>query len=359
MKRLADYIAESEIWVNGPAVGDSFAINIREECLLETYIVDTTDDGYVLHADQHMLHLLEGYGYLTENDEAQDAMRNAVIRRITMQHADLLQRYGVEAVLTAVEDIVDDIGDMEEIGSSDVSAYVKMVKDQLEDRLSSREEMIDRKPFAQTRSDSQTVRSAKPDDSLLRRMMELAGVPAAPTMEDSDEDDIVADLDAEAEDDENLNEAVMKDIAIELGEIADAQDYDRLYDLMTATSPAGQMVQKIADDVIIDHQLRDDDHEELLELVMDRIIDDFGGQLDEAEYRGRKVALGKPMKGDVKKSKVYVRGPKGNVVKVNFGDPNMKIKKSNPKRRKSFRARHNCDNPGPRWKARYWSCRAW
>ena len=81
--------------------------------------------------------------------------------------------------------------------------------------------------------------------------------------------------------------------------------------------------------------------------------------LDEAEYQGRKVALGKPMKGDVKKSKVYVKGPKGNVVKVNFGDPNMKIKKSNPKRRKSFRARHNCANPGPRWKARYWSCRAW
>lgn len=83
------------------------------------------------------------------------------------------------------------------------------------------------------------------------------------------------------------------------------------------------------------------------------------GLIPEAEYQGRKVALGKPMKGDVKKSKVYVKGPKGNVVKVNFGDPNMKIKKSNPKRRKSFRARHNCDNPGPRWKARYWSCRAW
>lgn len=82
-------------------------------------------------------------------------------------------------------------------------------------------------------------------------------------------------------------------------------------------------------------------------------------ELDEAEYQGRNVPLGKPMKGDVKKSKVYVKGPKGNVVKVNFGDPNMKIKKSNPKRRKSFRARHNCDNPGPRWKARYWSCRAW
>jgi hypothetical protein len=80
----------------------------------------------------------------------------------------------------------------------------------------------------------------------------------------------------------------------------------------------------------------------------------------EAEYQGREVKLGKPMQGDVKKFKVYVKNPKtGKVVKVNFGDPNMRIKKSNPERRKSFRARHNCDNPGPRTKARYWSCRKW
>ena len=82
--------------------------------------------------------------------------------------------------------------------------------------------------------------------------------------------------------------------------------------------------------------------------------------LDEAEYQGRKVKLGKPMRGDVKKFKVYVKDPKTkNVKKVNFGDPDMKIKKSNPARRRSFRARHNCDNPGPRTKARYWSCRKW
>lgn len=81
--------------------------------------------------------------------------------------------------------------------------------------------------------------------------------------------------------------------------------------------------------------------------------------LDEAEYQGRKVPLGKPMRGDVKKFKVYVKKPNGNVVKVNFGDPNMRIKKYIPARRRSFRARHNCANPGPRTKARYWSCRAW
>ena len=82
-------------------------------------------------------------------------------------------------------------------------------------------------------------------------------------------------------------------------------------------------------------------------------------QTNEAEYQGRKVQLGKKMPGDVKKSKVYVKNPQGRVVKVNFGDKKMKIKKSNPARRKSFRARHNCANPGPRHKARYWSCRSW
>jgi len=83
-------------------------------------------------------------------------------------------------------------------------------------------------------------------------------------------------------------------------------------------------------------------------------------KLEEGKYHGKSVPLGKPMRGDVKKFKVYVRDPKtGNVKKLNFGYPNMKIKKSNPKRRKSFRARHHCENPGPRTKARYWSCRKW
>lgn len=91
--------------------------------------------------------------------------------------------------------------------------------------------------------------------------------------------------------------------------------------------------------------------------------------LNEAEYQGREVKLGKPMRGDIKKFKVYVRNAEGNVVKVNFGhggtsakragQKTMRIKRSNPARRKSFRARHHCESPGPRDKARYWSCRAW
>jgi len=112
----------------------------------------------------------------------------------------------------------------------------------------------------------------------------------------------------------------------------------------------------------------DQDAAVLAQKEVDNAIVD--ADLDEAEYQGRKVPLGKPMRGDVKKFKVYVKDPKtGNVKKVNFGhggtsakragQKTMKIKKSNPARRKSFRARHNCDNPGPRTKARYWSCRAW
>ena len=82
--------------------------------------------------------------------------------------------------------------------------------------------------------------------------------------------------------------------------------------------------------------------------------------VDEATYQGKDVPLNKPMAGDVKKSKVYVDlDGDGVAKKVNFGDKNMTIKKNIPARRKSFRARHNCDEPGPKDKARYWSCKAW
>ena len=85
----------------------------------------------------------------------------------------------------------------------------------------------------------------------------------------------------------------------------------------------------------------------------------WGEVTEAAEYQGRKVQLNNPTRGDVKKYKVYVKNDKGNVVKVEFGDPNMEIKRDDPARRKSFRARHNCDNPGPKYKARFWSCKFW
>ena len=123
-------------------------------------------------------------------------------------------------------------------------------------------------------------------------------------------------------------------------------------------------ITKVIDEVTLDDN--QDFHEEYGYLGYS--IDE--NDLFEAEYRGRTVKLNKPTRGDVKKFKVYVKDPKtGNVKKVNFGhggtsakkagQKTMKIKKSNPERRRSFRARHNCKNPGPKTKARYWSCRAW
>ena len=106
-----------------------------------------------------------------------------------------------------------------------------------------------------------------------------------------------------------------------------------------------------------------ENYEDLKEFV--QFMAEYKSDINEAEYQGRKVKLGKIMQGDVKKFKVYVKNDKGNVVKVNFGQGGdakggtMRIRKDNPEARKSFRARHNCDNPGPRWKARYWSCRKW
>lgn len=110
-----------------------------------------------------------------------------------------------------------------------------------------------------------------------------------------------------------------------------------------------------------------ENYDDLKEFV--HFLKNMKEDINEAEYQGRNVKLNKPMRGDVKKFKVYVKNPKGNVVKVNFGhggtsakkagEKTMQIQKDIPSRRKAFRARHNCDTPGPRHKARYWSCKAW
>jgi hypothetical protein len=157
-----------------------------------------------------------------------------------------------------------------------------------------------------------------------------------------------------------------------------------------------ELISEIEDEVesaIREEELSDDELDELVtyaDFLVDELVSEFKLGMDlnetlykdeygsvqsidynkefinEAEYQGRKVQLGKIMQGDVKKSKVYVKNDKGKVVKVNFGfggksakGKRMTIKKNNPERRKSFRARHNCDNPGPRWKPRYWACRTW
>lgn len=209
MKSFQDYLAESQHWMENPAVGDDFAINIKEDCLIESHIIAVEQDRLCIEADQTLIAILESYGYTVE-DTCSECMNEAC---------------------TCVD-------------------------------------------------------------------------------EETSVDDVLVSEDPTEEE-----------------PASDSQPMDS-------------------------NGTTDDD------------------PIGEAEYHGRKVPLGKPMRGDVKKFKVYVKDPSsGNIKKVNFGhggtsakragQKTMKIKKSNPARRKSFRARHNCDNPGPRTKARYWSCRAW
>lgn len=196
------------------------------------------------------------------------------------------------------------------------------------------------------------------------------------------EDGVIVHLDEDAMEFLDFNGILLESedqdsVVMFKSQVASSDDpFEMIYDAITGKHGEDVRldIQDMYNDIAVEFRLHpDDDFEPIINKIIDYIdynsgdasIDDYDlgrvgkPSVTEAEYQGRKVQLNKPMQGDVKKSKVYVKKPNGKVVKVNFGDKSMKIKKSNPGRRKSFRARHNCDNPGPKWKARYWSCRAW
>ena len=121
-------------------------------------------------------------------------------------------------------------------------------------------------------------------------------------------------------------------------------------------APSDKNFKSASENINAGYEVRKEDYDCFMEYLHGQMQN-----ITEAEYQGRKVKLNKPTRGDSGKFKVYVKNPKGNVVKVNFGAKGKKnrIKKSDPGARASFRARHNCDSPGPKHKARYWSCRNW
>jgi len=253
MKSFREYLAESEYAVSTPVAGDAVIFNIREECLIESAVIKSSEGRVIINADSVMMEILEDYGlvegYTTDMDQAESED---------------------DAAMQSVQDI---------------------------------------------------------------------------------------------------DEGVMSAIDQDLQDIAASEDFDQLYDALNG-GRGGATAAWLQDQFARIAQHRrlhpDDQEEDIIEIMMDQLVKDYGDTdlplrpMDEAEYQGRKVKLGKPMRGDVKKFKVYVKDPAtGNIKKVNFGDPNMRIKKNIPGRRKNFRARHRCATPGPRTKARYWSCRMW
>ena len=393
---------------------DSMDIELSEGFVIETGVVGFTKDGVIVHLDEDAMEFLDFNGVLLESEEnlnenegTADAVCDAILNRIARQHSDVLQKFGPQAVMDAAEDLAQNYNDLDEIGSSDVSIWTKQVIQDLEAgmykhlhentggdidefkaKVSTSEDPFDLVYDAISGKHGETIRAAMqemyddividfrlhPDDDfepIIDKMLDYLDADAV-VKEDEQLDELadIKRLSGQEEVDEGLGKALLGGAAL----IAALTGVNKMQaDSMMKSEPQLVTLAQMRQEAFVQN-----DDEKVKELddrikkTMDHIsvtgrpvmgID--GNPVDprkpvgEAEYQGRKVSLGKPMQGDVAKSKVYVKKPNGKVVKVNFGDKNMTIKKNNPARRKSFRARHNCDNPGPRWKARYWSCRAW
>ena len=136
---------------------------------------------------------------------------------------------------------------------------------------------------------------------------------------------------------------------------------ERIAVCLSQIKTEGSLLQEVHDELLAKNSSWDEEWNEFVWEIEAQEIYDEDGKIIAAEKNGRKVTLNKPFRtpDGPKKSSVYVKNESGNVVKVNFGDPNMTIKKDIPARRKSFRARMRCETPGPKWKARYWACKSW
>jgi hypothetical protein len=553
MKKLQDYLSESEQWIDSPSSGDHFDIELEDDTLLETYVIGVDQEGGILlDSNEQIFSLLESWNMLEddidtdveedidgdtikkgmsprstndleemaplaalagralahaavsaaanrnnnanenrdpgeydqEGDMAKDELATmiraarkltgmldnddnmpewtqkkinkatdyvdtaadyissqkergvmeqsqedspvarATLHRIMMRHPGMLAQHGPERVMQAVDDVADLVGDMDDIGTSDVSGWVNMVQEILdsldqgvaegsEEDFENWKKTIAPKAAQSAIQKAVNVRAQKQalakaiTQNDINRALKQKGV-AEGSLNEAATMASVSKLLRHIErhhptwfDDYGMGE--VEDAVVDMAEqgqfsgmtVVDAaalvgQELESMYgaDGMNEGSLNEDLQAdngeryRSADDFFgqfeadwFDEERVSDDGMEIRGYIdgvnvmawrydSPRKTTGYGvyddSQLSEAEYQGRKVQLGKPTRGDVKKFKVYVRDPStGNVKKVNFGDPNMRIKKSDPARRKSFRARHNCDNPGPRTKARYWSCRKW
>ena len=295
MKSLRQYLVETEVKQDIPQQGDAFAIELEDGTLLETYIMSVDNDTILLDATPKIIGVLREWADL--DGEAGEVLFEGQFKQSMLTAAERME----------LEDFVDRFGHLFSPGEAEKFWHnVNGVEHNEVDEsdYDTEIDVVDRGEYDREGD------MAKDDlATIIRAARKLAGMLG---------------------DDENMPEWVQS-------KITKAADYvDTAADYIESNKEQG-----VAE-----------------------------GEMDEAKYQGREVKLGKPTRGDVKKFKVYVRDPStGNIKKVNFGhggtsakragQKTMKIKKSNPARRRSFRARHNCDNPGPRTKARYWSCRAW
>ena len=373
---------------------DSFDLELNENFVIETGVVGFTEDGgVILHLDEDALEFLGFHGILNESedeikvneklsnrakkistktnpttiqkkkfgqideymklggggDAAEGGTRvmgegeagnsnvaeEAIRWRILRTKPELVSKYGPVKIMSAIEDVASHLHNLDEIGSSDVSIWVNEVIRALEEghydhMTDDDEELNEIKRLA-----GNTVEEEELEEGLKTWALGGAALIAAITGINKYEASQMMKNDPQL-----AKLAHFREVAQQKGDEAKVQELD------------DRIKQTLGHLTVTGDEVRDE---------MGRPVDPQyeSVEIDEAEYQGHKVTLNKPTSGDVKKSKVYVKKPNGKVVKVNFGDPNMRIKKNSPSHRKSFRARHHCENPGPKWKARYWSCKAW
>jgi hypothetical protein len=299
-------------------IGDDFGISFSEDFEIATEIVDILEDGIVIELDDQALEMLTNEGLQFLDGELEEGVAGP--KKCWKGYRKTGTQPGTSKNAGKRVNDCEKIGEdaVEESGLQRYTGIKKYGKDGFEALQKAGREGADEEEKGRIKDKylkKEDHGPENPNAPVNYGEYDREGDMAKDQLRtiDSAAEELYAILDAN----ENLPEWVQKKITLAVDYIDTARDYMKS--------------NKYAEDV----------------------------QTNEAEYQGRKVQLGKKMPGDVKKSKVYVRKPNGNVVKVNFGDKKMRIKKSNPARRKSFRARHNCSNPGPRWKARYWSCRSW
>ena len=355
MKTFKNYLLEEEQANETPSVGDVFEIEIaRNETLIETTVVEVLEDGIVINTDDTVMKMFEDAGYLQEYWTGMDSVAYGGNKSPVGSRSPKKPKFNEQQ---------DEMSKDEARQKSDIEDEQEL------------DEMSAMRRLAGMMQDKENIKTARiPSHDERRIQVDLIDL----SDEEFEAKHKMSKAQAREQFDEDMDEMSeptqdafeeLKDYAETSGGI-DKEEFEKAAYLVKAM---GKPHLKDKAEGMLDQLIgsMDSDPRDKVIQVLARHIDltFLKNLLDEAEYQGRKVKLGKPTRGDVKKFKVYVKNPKGNVVKVNFGhggtsakkagQKTMKIKKSNPARRKSFRARHNCDNPGPRHKARYWSCRAW
>jgi hypothetical protein len=344
-------------------IGDSFGISFSEDHEIATEIVGFVEDGIVIELDDTALGMLESQGVLFLEGELAESLGEDKGPCWTGYKQVGMKKKGSKMVPNCVKEN----NDIEESGLQYYTGKKKYGKDGMTALAKAGREGASEEELGRIKDKFKKEDHGPEDPKADYNQGEY-------DREGDMAKDQLRTIDSAAEElysiiaaDENLPEWVQKKITLAMDYIDTARDYmkSNKYAEAEEKSSSGGTIKRT--DTGLKHYAKYDDDDkddyddDKLDKARIRRIEKATkpDDIDEAKYQGKEVPLGKKLPGDVKKSKVYVRKPNGKVVKVNFGDKKMRIKKSNPARRKSFRARHNCKNPGPRWKARYWSCRSW